>query len=74
MVQDGHQNAQTNAQRVLRAMGSSNAHQEVRTKAHKDQKYLKTCGITIDEDAKMQFYTEQMIDSGMYEKKDVIEW
>ena len=43
-------------------------------KLNKEQKYLKTCGITIDEDAKVQFYTEQMINSGMFEKKDVIEW
>ena len=40
----------------------------------KEQKYLKTCGIKIDDDTKTQFYTEQMIDSGMFAKKDIIDW
>ena len=40
----------------------------------KEQKYLQTCGIKIDEDARIQFYTEQMIDSGMLAKTDIIDW
>ena len=40
----------------------------------KEQKYLRTCGIEIDNEAKNQFYVEQMIDSCMFEKKDIIEW
>ena len=40
----------------------------------KEQKYLKTCGIDIDDEAKTQFYIEQMIDSCIFEKKDIIEW
>ena len=40
----------------------------------KEQKYLKTCGIESDEEAKIQFYVEQMIDSTMSEKREIIEW
>ena len=40
----------------------------------KEQKYLRTCGIEIDDEAKIQFYVEQMIVSCMFEKKDIIEW
>ena len=43
-------------------------------KLDKEQKYLKTCGIIIDEESKVQFYGEQMINSGMFEKRDIIEW
>ena len=35
----------------------------------KEQKYLKTCGIEIDEEKKIQFYVKQMIDSAMFEKR-----
>ena len=39
----------------------------------KEQKYLRTWGIEIDDEEKIQFYIEQMIDSCMFEKKDIIE-
>ena len=40
----------------------------------KQQKYLKTAGITISEENKLQFYTEQLIDRRMFDKKDIINW
>ena len=40
----------------------------------KGKKYLNTCGIEIDDEAKIEFYFEQMIDSCMFENKDIIEW
>ena len=36
------------------------------------QKYLNTTGITISEGNKLQFYTKQMINSRMFDKKDII--
>ena len=41
---------------------------------NKEQAYLKTCGINIDDDVKTQFYVEQMIDSGIFSKQDIILW
>ena len=40
----------------------------------KERKYLKTCGIEINDEAKIQFYIDQMIDSCMFENKDIIKW
>ena len=37
-------------------------------------KYLKTTGVAIYKESKLQFYTEQMIDSGMFDKKDITDW
>ena len=33
-----------------------------------------TCGIKITDDVKAQFYVEQMIDSGIFSKVDIIAW
>ena len=41
---------------------------------NKQQKYLKTTGITISDEIKLQFYTKQMIDSGIFNKRDRIDW
>ena len=32
------------------------------------------CGINIDGNVKTQFYVEQMIDSGIFSKQDIILW
>ena len=40
-----------------------------------NQKDLKTTGISISDESKLQFYTEQIIENGgMFDKKDIIEW
>ena len=41
---------------------------------NKQQKYPKTTRINITDESKLQFYTEQTIDSGMFDKKDIINW
>ena len=41
---------------------------------NKEQAYLKTCGINIADDVKTQFYVEQMIESGIFSKQDIIAW
>ena len=41
---------------------------------NKQQKYIKTTGITISEKSKLQFYTEQMINIRMFDKRDIINW
>ena len=41
---------------------------------NKEQAYLKTCRINIADDVKTQFYVEQMIDSGIFSKLDIIAW
>ena len=41
---------------------------------NKQQKYLKTTGIPISDESKLQFYTKQMIDSGIFNKRDRIDW
>ena len=41
---------------------------------NKEEAYLKTCGINIADDVKTQFYVEQMIDSGIFSKEDIIAW
>ena len=38
----------------------------------KDQTYLQTTGIVISEASKLQFYTDQMIDSEMFDKQDIV--
>ena len=40
----------------------------------KEQEYLKTCDVEINDDAKVQFYVKQMIDSYMFDKQHIIEW
>ena len=40
----------------------------------KQQKYLKTTRIAISDKSKLQFYTKQMIDSGIFGKKEIIDW
>ena len=41
---------------------------------NKEQAYLKMYGINTDGDVKTQFYVEQMIDSGIFSKQDIILW
>ena len=43
-------------------------------KLRKHQEYLKVCGVKIDNETKMQFYVEEMIDSAMFEKCDIVAW
>ena len=40
----------------------------------KQQEYLQTCDIKIDDETKTQFYVEQMIDSAMFDKRGIIAW
>ena len=40
----------------------------------KQQAYLKTTGITILDKSTPQFYTKKMIDSKMFDKRDIIDW
>ena len=74
MVSHGHKITLEDARGVLRAVESGHAHQQVRKAFNEGKKYLRTCGIEIDYEAKILFYVEQMIDSCMFEKKDIIEW
>ena len=39
----------------------------------KQQKYLKITGAISDE-SELQFFTEQMINNGIFHKKDIINW
>ena len=45
-----------------------------RKQLNKEQAYFKTCGVNIDDDVKTQLYVEQMIDSGIFSKQDIILW
>ena len=38
------------------------------------QEYLKSAGIKITDASKLQFYTEQIIDSQMFDKPIIIRW
>ena len=40
----------------------------------KQQVYLKTTGITITNESKLQFYTRQMLNSAMFNKRNIIDW
>ena len=40
----------------------------------KDQAYLKTVGITVSDKSKLQFYVKQMLDSRLFDKRNIISW
>ena len=40
----------------------------------RQQAYLKTTGINITEESKLQFYTKQILDRAMFDKRNIIEW
>ena len=40
----------------------------------KQQVYLKTTGITITNESKLQVYTKQMLNSAMFNKRNIINW
>ena len=44
------------------------------TNLNKDLKYLKTVDITISNADKLHFYIKQMINSGPFERRNIIDW